>query len=466
MQFEANRKPFDSHPGGPEGGSSLFLGLAAMVVAYATIGSSNAMARPGDLDPTFGHNGLAFYDAATDGGCRTQASAIGILPDASIVVTGVVYSASAREDLFILKIGEGGAMLDGRVLRYGADSVAGRALATSSFGTFYIGANLANTGAVFAFHPDITLDTSFGQSGEVDVAAFGDVDHTTRINDLVYNESDGAPLYVTGTYDGAGSGQMLLARFNATTPVNAQSFGIASGDNVATALGVYSDANGVHAVLGGYGGSECIAASFHPTYDPAHGDWNFDFDPFYTSIVYGYSGLQACFTDALTVLPDHSQLAAGRVVNGDGSWSAYFQHLSPGGGQTAPSQIFNMSPWGDNSIRRIVVQPDGKWVMVGFTGVDQQNSPGVWVGRFLPSGAVDTSYATNGANLIDFDTQDLAYGKAFGAALDADGRVVITGLYGTGTSDDQGNDCTLAFVARFQGDDLIFRDGFDDARPE
>jgi hypothetical protein len=432
---------------------------SAIVGAVVTCG--DVLARPGDLDPTFGHDGIAFYDEATDGGCRTQASAIGILPDTGIVITGVVYNATGRKDIFVSKIRDYGRELLRTSFPDPSGAIEGRALAMSPSGEFYVGANLLTVGMVLAFHPDLTFDTAFGSDGRVIVATYDDFSAATHINDLFYDLDDGSPLYVTGTYDGD-SGQMMIARFDATTPVNASSFAVATGFNTATAVGVYSDDNGIHAVVGGYGGAECIAASLHPTYDPADGDWDFNFDPFYASGVYSYAGLQACFTDALNVLPDRSQIAAGRVVNADGSWSAYFQHLSSTGGQTTPSRIFQMSPWGDNSIRRILVQPDGKWVMVGFTGVDQQNSPGAWVGRFLPSGEIDASYANSGANLIDFDTQDLAYGKAFGAALDADGRVVITGLYGTGASDADGNDCTLAFVARFQGDDLIFRDGFDD----
>jgi hypothetical protein len=87
--------------------------------------------------------------------------------------------------------------------------------------------------------------------------------------------------------------------------------------------------------------------------------------------------------------------------------------------------------------------------------------PGAWAGRFNTDGSTDPSFGSAGSTLIDFDSQDYAYGQALTAALDPYGRVLLAGTEWTGVSDEQGHDCTVAFVARLQSDDLIFADGFD-----
>src|SRR5262249_39940816 len=156
-----------------------------------------------------------------------------------------------------------------------------------------------------------------------------------RLNDLVYDEGDSYPLYATGSYDNESA--MMIARFSPHSPVNAQPFSLSSGLNTATAIRVFADTGGLHLPLPRHRDEGCIETAMQPSYDSPHDAWTWGFDPFYRSNVFGFAGTVACYTDAMTVLPDHSQLAAGRVIHGDGSWSAFFQHFSPSGDRIDPS---------------------------------------------------------------------------------------------------------------------------------
>ena len=164
------------------------------------------------------------------------------------------------------------------------------------------------------------------------------------------------------------------------------------------------------------------------------------------------------------MLPDGSTLPAGREFLDDGTWSGVFARFDTTG--EIDSTFAGMpafSAWGDNSVRSIAVQSDGKPVLVGYTGVDASGVPGPFAMRLTTAGRPDASYGNGGETLIDFDPQDNASGQALGAAIDAQGRVVMVGIYFTGASSEGGQDVTQIFVARLQGDltDRIFSDGFD-----
>lgn len=434
------------------------LAVAAACVAALAFASC-AVARTGDLDPSFGHGGIAFYAPTFTGSCRRGAESIALHPDGSIILAGSEYDADGFEALNIAKLNEIGGVIDEESTTYFAQNSESRAVGVdATSGEIYLGADVGNVAHVRGYLSDLSSDEAFGTSGDLVIAVGGDTTSPTRINDLLVEQGD---VFLAGTYT-PGFEYVMLSRFGgAVTNPNPGFFGTFSGFDTGTSVGVYSDLFGVHVLVGGYANNECFTAGFTPIYDPGNRVWNFDFDDNYDSRQYGFAPSQACYTDTLRVLPDDSQIGAGRVLEDDGSWIAYFQQISAGGSGFGLFRLFNMSPWGDNSIRKILVQGDGKWIMAGFTGVDASAAPGAWAGRFNTDGSTDTSFGSAGSTLIDFDSQDFAYGQALTAALDRYGRVLLAGTEWTGVSDEQGDDCTVAFVARLQADDLIFVDGFD-----
>jgi uncharacterized delta-60 repeat protein len=124
---------------------------------------------------------------------------------------------------------------------------------------------------------------------------------------------------------------------------------------------------------------------------------------------------------AVVVQPDGKILAAGRRgsdvglarYNPDGN-------LDPGFG-TAGKVTTNFG--GTELALAVALQPDGKIVVAG-----RSNASGNFdflVARFTPSGSLDSSFGTGGRATTDFSGGSVD--RAFGLALQADGKIVVAG---------------------------------------
>jgi uncharacterized delta-60 repeat protein len=136
------------------------------------------------------------------------------------------------------------------------------------------------------------------------------------------------------------------------------------------------------------------------------------------------NGSDAC--SQVRVLSDGKILAAGTEVsnagkdfglvryNADGTLDATFGS----GGKTHTD--FGMG--NDDTCSDMVVQPDGKIVLVGYT--DSGSSFDYAIARYNADGTLDTSFNATGRQTVDFAaTHDIATS----VALQADGRIVLAG---------------------------------------
>jgi uncharacterized delta-60 repeat protein len=85
---------------------------------------------------------------------------------------------------------------------------------------------------------------------------------------------------------------------------------------------------------------------------------------------------------------------------------------------------------GDDFGRDIALQSDGKIVVTGYrkNGTDDD----LFVIRYNADGSLDTGFGTNGIYRFDKVGTDWGYG----IAIDASGRIVVTGQSSNGTDDD------------------------------
>lgn len=81
---------------------------------------------------------------------------------------------------------------------------------------------------------------------------------------------------------------------------------------------------------------------------------------------------------------------------------------------------------GTSRVEDIVIQPDGKIVVVG----SYNNAPNweVFIGRYLPDGSPDLNFGSAGQVFLDFDTQNAQDNRGKGIALQSDGKILIVGF--------------------------------------
>jgi uncharacterized delta-60 repeat protein len=426
-------------------------------VALAAV-SQVALSSDGELDPAFGAGGIALDQATDYQSCQSSLNAIAAAKDGSVIAVGTTVWGT-QPHLAVLKVNPRGNVIATKFFLYANGG--GRALVIDpDFGNIYVGADVDGYAGVYKLKSDLTLDMTFDANGLVAL----EPDSNAQINDMFLF----GDLYVVGgsraPVGGNNPVHIMLDRFDQNgSNSNPTLITRTSFDTVATSIGLYDDYDGIHVMAAGYEDHSCFDFGFRTTY--SSGVWNFSTNTYTPGGLFNTVGVDTnnCYIDTMTMLTGDTQLLGGRVVNQDGSWSAYLQVMNSGGYTTDVARVFKMTPWGDNSIRKILVQKDGKWIVVGYSGVDVSRVWGVWVGRFNPDGSADPSFGTDGSTFINFDPQEHAYAQALSATLDTRGRVVVAGTYVTGTSDSDGNDCTEMMMARLQGSELIFADGFDDS---
>ena len=117
------------------------------------------------------------------------------------------------------------------------------------------------------------------------------------------------------------------------------------------------------------------------------------------------------------VQPDGKTLLAGATVGATGR--PLLTRLNPDGSTDATFGVEGVVSVGSPDRAYVALMPDGRIVLADAFSVRRLSS----------SGQVDVSYGTNGSARVDFPIRD--------AAVDADGRVLVTGIVQTTDSGDQ-----------------------------
>jgi hypothetical protein len=438
--------------------------FASIAALLCLLPASSALARFGDLDPSFGNGGIALYPLSENGACIAEGRAVAVHPDGHIWVVGDTRTGpdDAQVDAAFLKLDSQGAIVADD---FGYEGSQLRTIAiNAATGEIFIAGNQGNAVTVRALNSDGSFDTSWGTNGVTGIAVGNDFGHQTTVNDMQIDV--GGSLYLAGQYNGSGTAQAMLAYLNPGGALqSAEQVTSSAFDVVPTALAIVPQ--GQKLLFSGYENGACTNQEFDVTFSSG---FHFTRDGSYSSPDYIFSGTSGCFIDTSAPLTNDGQLIeAGRILNSDGSWTAFARGVSSEGTLNGVATVFDMSPWGENSPRKVLPLQEGdlsprESVLAGFTGVDDTGSPGAWAGSIDNNGAIEGDFGNGGTTLINFDPEDHASGKVFGAAFDAHHRTILVGTYDTGVSDVSGNDCTDIFVARLQSpiwDDFIFVDGFD-----
>ncbi|MEP7042906.1 MAG: delta-60 repeat domain-containing protein [Dokdonella sp.] len=482
--------------------------LAASAICFLCLAlNGRVSAQAGALDPHFGQGGVVELPFLLSASPFDEARKVAIQPNGKILVVGRAGGDASgiwRSAFAVMRLNTDGSLdasfgpnHDGYFIFPWADVAAdAHAIAFDTDGDIVIGGNVGNLGGMLWLTANGTLDPSKGDGGTKTFSVNGDVFNTTTLGDLVVE--DGRPatanygVAFAGNYNGSGRSQVALGWYSydqsSSGSLIVEAFDAAGtstgpGGSVATSILPSFYAPGL--TVGGYVDlddgtgtqhSNCFVADFGVIghfQQGTRGTVLFDWEPGYDYFLrIGQGGDSVdCFVDTLASasLGDYV-IAGGREIY-NGAWIAtYFelQHNDVTPYSLTPYYgIYQMTPWGENSIRAVLPEDGGLWAFVGFSGVDASAVSDPVVTQFdWLSQTLDPTFGNGGISLLDFDPQDYQSGQAFGAALDAQGCIVEVGDYYDGGSTEAGRDFSQIFIARVQGGagvaaDTIFGNGFD-----
>ena len=424
-----------------------------VLVTLALADSGVALATDANLDPSFGSYG---WTSTNDGSAWDIGEDVAVQADGGIVVVGSGFvvkrftAAGAVDATF----GTGGSLY----VNLGTYSWA-HAVAIQSDGRIVVvGAGEVVSGnpgfAAVRLNTDGTFDPSFGTAGIALVDAGAGPGYETA--NSVAIQPDGRIVMVGTRYDdvlpeGVRS-NIRAVRLLADGSLDT-SFG--TGGITVLGLGSWGEANDVAVqtdgkiVIGGYAyvpfftGSEqaylVMRLATDGTLDPAFGTAGVvlnDPEPEGSSI-----------GEAIAVQPDGKILLggyAGRAVTvlrllSNGSADGAF---GTGGVAKALYEDYAFAPAFD-----MVLRPDGRILLVGAVRRDGGEINDTALVRFNDDGSPDTTFAPNGRARIVIGARQ---STAFGAAQQADGKIVVTGYRADELLLGPESDTAL-IVARFGG---------------
>ena len=406
----------------------------------------------GVLDTSFGRD--ADNDGDRDGYVTTgigtvqdRPYAVLVQPDGKIVAAGMIHDGVGSNrtvwDFAVARYNADGTLdigfgTDGKVttdFQSGGDD-RGEAAALQSDGKIVV-AGRSNKGndkrfAVARYTADGALDTTFGTGGKVTTSFSSNEDRAYA----VAVQSDGK-IVVAGYANNGNDNDFAIARYNADGALDA---GFGTGGKVTTALGSGNDriramalqSDGKIVVAGGIGGDFAVAR------------YNADGSP---DTGFGTNGRVTTTMSssddtalAVAVQGDGKIVAAGGAVIGGDYDFALARYTSAGVLDTSFGTVSGSSRTGwvttpigsqRDIAYEVLLQRGGRIVAAGWSG---SPTPGdhpkdFALARYTEDGSLDTGFGTGGKVTTSFVAGD---DRAWAAALQPDGKIVLAGYAWTG----------------------------------
>lgn len=393
-----------------------------------------AMCQPGMPDLEFDVDGrLTTAIGAGDDFC----SAVAVQPDGKILAVGTITDIPAV-DFAIVRYNINGTPdstfdADGIAVTDFGDWDEATSVAIQADGKIVV-AGTAFNGSTFEFavvryNANGTLDNSFGTAGKLTTdVGFGD-----DFAQAVVIQSDGKIIASGASDAGSGSGDFAVVRYSATgTPDG--SFG--SGGVVITDFAVGDAANYGMAIQGD--GKIVLTGALNTGSDldfvtvRYNSDGSTDMTFSGSGIVVTAVGASSDIANEVLIQPDGKIVAVGFSVNGVDADVALVRYNSDGTLDTSfdlDGMAIYDSGTGDDGAYGATLQADGKIVVVGSK--DGGAEPDFAMLRYKVDGTLDSTFGLNGLVITDFG----AYAQARSVAMDPIGKIVVGG-----TVTDTGND--------------------------
>ena len=361
-------------------------------------------AAVGTLDPSFGTAGKVGLTGVGFSGAVLQ-------PDGKVVAVG-----TAGGDFVVARFNIDGSadttfnVTGSRTVDMGGATDAANAVAIQADGKIVVAGTDGANFAVLRLNADGSTDTAFDADGRVNIDFGG-----TDVAKAVVVQGDGR-IVVAGT----NGTDFALARINPAdgsldttfTTTGKQMVDLGGVADMANAVAIQSDGK---LVVAGTNGLDFAVIRLNPG---GSLDTNFDGDGKLTLDLGG----GADTARGITLQPDGKIVIVGsngadfaivRLLPADGSLDNTFD--------IDGKRFVDIS--GVDNARAVLVQPDGKLVVVGDTGV-----PDIAAVRLNGDGGLDTSFNGTGRALFDLGAADAATAVARTAA----GRLVVAGSAGAG----------------------------------
>jgi uncharacterized delta-60 repeat protein len=421
--------------------------------------------KSGSLDSSFGSGGFATLSPSS--ATTSDGQAIALDGNGELIVAGSVNHQPA-----VLKFHSNGS-LDAS---FGSNGIAlmtslpangvFTSVATSSGGAIIAGGEEIVPGmphmVVGRYNADGTVDTTFGQSGSVST----DIGSTSSFGTSVITDSQGRIVVVGGAYYLATNVDMAAARYNADGSLDTTfgSGGITTLDvshGVDVAYGVAVSPTG-NLVLAGSSWQSNIynialaQLTSNGMLDPGFGNDGQVLTDFSTSTS-GDARAMAIQPDGKIVVIGSNYPVTGREFavlryNADGTLDkAFGENGLTSTPFTVPNPYDSAHPSvADSNAEGVAVDAQGRIVVAGFV-YNPFGGSDFALARYLPDGALDTSFGTGGQELFAINAGGT--NKAFAVRSDQNGKIVIAGY----TALPQSNAGEDIAVLRFNDDGSLDR---------
>jgi uncharacterized delta-60 repeat protein len=365
------------------------------------------MAAPGDLDTSFDGNGKKTINfGGTDG-----AHAVLVQPNGRIVLAG---DGAAAPSFCVARLRTNGALDTTfgpggkRAIDFGGQQIVSAAgAARQPDGKIVVAGESDAQVAVARLNTNGSLDTTFSGDGKK-LFSWGPISSATSVLVLPNGK-----ILLSG-FSGPEGGNIQVARLNANGALD-KTFGAAGkapvdfgGDDFGLAMARQADGRILVTGQSSAGGAVVARLRTNGTLDP-----NFDGDGRVTLAGGGTARSVRVQPDGRIVVAGNASGSAMMTVtrlNRNGSLDPTFD-----GDGTATIDFGSLADLAFD----LVLQPDGKMVVVGSTQADED----VAVARLNPNGSPDNTFGAAGKATVDFGVA--AFGDA--VALQPNGRIVVAG---------------------------------------
>jgi uncharacterized delta-60 repeat protein len=383
----------------------------------------------GVLDTSFGTDGEVITDISTSALSVEEAAAVATQSDGKIVITGVTSDLSLNTDLAVVRYNTDGSLDttfgdNGQVTTdTGSTTDAATSIAIQADDKIVIAGTDGDSIIVVRYNTNGSLDTSFGVDGIVTIDSSAGVD----IANAFEIQADDGKIVVGGISDqGLVTEDFILIRLNTDGSLDTTFDGdgtVTTDVGAADAITdiVINESNDEIIVVG-TSDTELAVAVYDSTgtLDPTFSD-----DGILTTDL----GTEAVAND-VTLLDDEI-LVAGSVESADGTETDSVLVLVESDGTLDASfgdggvVTADLSATSDDEFTAVEVTADGEILAAGdIVTTDATTDSDFVVVEYDSSGTLDTSFGTGGTEVIDIsDTADVVNDMV----LEEDGTIVLVG---------------------------------------